>query len=260
MAPAAGSVETQELLCGVRAVQEALRARSRQLLRIVVIRQDRQFSNILRMARSMRVPVTVQERARLDQLVPHGRHQGVLGFISAKPYVEPEEIIAYARQQDEAPLFLILDGVEDPQNLGAVLRNAEAAGAHGVFIPERRSVGLTASVARASAGALEHVRVARAPNIGKLIERLQTEQISTYACDPQADMLYTDLDLRGPVALVCGGEGRGIRPGVLEKCEGRARIPMQGQIASLNVAATSAIVLFEAVRQRGKTGVRGLAT
>jgi 23S rRNA (guanosine2251-2'-O)-methyltransferase len=151
---------------------------------------------------------------------------------------------------------VILDGVEDPHNLGAVLRTAEAAGVHGVFLPERRSVGLTASVAKASAGALEFIQVARCTNVGKLVQKCQEKGVVPLGFDPSASTPFTALDLRGPVALVFGVEGRGIRPGVLTKCEGRATIPMVGRIQSLNLSVAVGVVLFEALRQRGSAGRR----
>jgi 23S rRNA (guanosine2251-2'-O)-methyltransferase len=149
---------------------------------------------------------------------------------------------------------VLLDEVQDPQNFGAVLRTAEAAGVHGVIVPERRSAGLTAAVAKASAGAIEHVRVARVTNLARSIEWLQEQKLWVYALDPEAGEPYTSLDLRGPVALVLGGEGKGVRSGVLSKCDGRVKIPMLGQVASLNLSAVAAIVLYETVRQRGLTG------
>lgn len=250
MAPAAGSAETPELLYGLHAVREALRSGARPLLRLLVIRLDRQFAELVRLARSAGIPVHVEPRPVLDRLVPDGRHQGVVGLVASKRYADPKEILAYARARGEPPFLVILDGVEDPHNLGAVLRTAEAAGVHGVFIPERRAVGLTASVAKASAGALEHLQVARVANVSRLIEALQAEGVWVYALAADSQKPYTDLDLRGPLALVLGGEGKGVRPGVLEKCDERVRIPMLGQVSSLNVSAAAAIVMFEAVRQR----------
>jgi len=250
MAPAAGSAETPELLYGLHAVREALRSGARPLLRLLVVRQDRQFADLVRLARSAGIPVHVEPRPVLDRLVPDGRHQGVVGLVASKRYADLKEILAYARERGEPPFLVILDGVEDPHNLGAVLRTAEAAGVHGLFIPERRAVGLTASVAKVSAGALEHLQVARVANVSRLIESLQAEGVWVYGLDADSQKPYTALDLRGPLALVLGGEGKGVRPGVLEKCDERVRIPMLGQVSSLNVSAAAAIVMLEAVRQR----------
>ncbi len=250
MVLAAGSGNAPELLYGLHAVREALRAGTRPLLRILVIRQDRQFADLVRLARSAQVPVSLEPRVVLDRLVPDGKHQGVIGLVAAKAYADQEEILSYARVRNEPPLVVILDGIEDPHNLGAVLRTAEAAGAHGVFVPDRRSVGLTGTVAKASAGALDHLKVGRMQNVSRLIEGLQAAGLWVYAVDPGASKPYTALDLQGPVALVFGGEGQGIRPGVLGKCDDLARIPMRGQVSSLNVSAAPAIVLYEVVRQR----------
>ncbi len=235
---------------GRHAVREALRAGTRPILRLLVVREDGQFADLVRLARSAHVPVHIQPRPMLDRLVPGGKHQGIVGVVGAKPYSDPDEMLGYARSRHEPPCVVILDGVEDPRNLGAVLRTAEAAGAHGVCIPERRSVGLTASVAKASAGAVEHLRVACVPNLPRLIEQLQEAGLWVYALAADAPKPYTALDLRGPVALVFGSEGSGIRRGVVGKCDERAAAPLRGTVASLNVSAAAAIVLFEMVRQR----------
>jgi 23S rRNA (guanosine2251-2'-O)-methyltransferase len=215
-----------------------------------VLREDRQFAELVRLARAARVPVHVEPQQALDRLVPQGRHQGAIAFAASKQYADQEEMLGLARERSEPPFLVVLDGLEDPQNLGAVCRTAEAAGVHGLFIPERRSVGLTGAVAKASAGALEHLRVGCVSNVSRLIESLQAEGLWVYAVDPAVPKPYTALDLKGPLVLVFGGEGKGIRPGVLAKCDDRAHIPMYGQVASLNVSAAAAIVLFEAVRQR----------
>lgn len=239
-----------EHLYGVHAVREALQAHPRKLMRILLARQDHRSAEIVRLARSAGVPVHVEPRPVLDRLVPDGKHQGVVALMASVPYAERDEILAYARERREAPFLVILDGVEDPQNLGAVLRSAEAAGVHGLFLPERRSVGLTGTVARVSAGAVHHLKVAQTQNLSRLIEGLQAEGVWIYALDPLAGKRYTALDLRGPIALVFGGEGTGVRPGVLSKCDERVSIPMRGRVSSLNVSAAAAIVLFEVVRQR----------
>jgi len=231
-------------------VEEALRSGARPLRRLAVVHTDRQFAPLVELARSAGVPVRIEPRQAIDRLVPSGRHQGIVAFVGAKAYAELEDILRAARDRNQPPLVLLLDGVEDPHNLGAVLRTAEAAGAHGVIIPERRAVGLTATVAKASAGAVEHLPVACVTNLSRAIEELKAQNLWVYALDPSADKSCTALDLTGPVALVLGGEDKGVRAGVLEKCDDRAKIPMHGRVASLNVSAAAAIVLFEVVRQR----------
>ena len=195
----------------------------------------------------------MEPKPHLDRMVFRGEnHQGVIGLVAAKAYDTEEHILSCLANQQDPPFLLALDGIEDPQNLGAIIRTAEAAGVHGIFIPDRRSVGLTSTVARTSAGALEHMAVARCPNIGKLIERIQDRGIPTVVFHPSATRYYDEVQMNGPVMLVFGGEGKGVRPGVLRKCEKQAKIPMLGRVESLNVSASVSIVVFEAIRQRKK--------
>lgn len=250
MAQADGNDNFPEVIYGLHAVREALRAGVRPLQRLLVLATDRQFGEIVRLAKEQRVPVHVEPRAAFDRLVPAGHHQGVVGVVAAKAYAEPDDILASAQAEGQTPMLVLLDGVEDPHNLGAILRTAEASGVQGVFIPERRAVGLTSTVAKASAGAVDHMSVGRVPNLSRLIERLQRAGIWVYALDAEATKVYTELDFRGPVALVFGGEGKGVRPGVRDACDEAAHIPMLGKVGSLNVSASAAIVLYEAVRQR----------
>jgi 23S rRNA (guanosine2251-2'-O)-methyltransferase len=251
MAPVDGSDKDQEILYGLHAVREALKAGSRPLQRLLVIRTDKQFADLVQLARSLHIPVHVQPSASLDRLVPACRHQGIVAFAAAKAYQTEEEILAHAAERNEPPLLVILDGVEDPHNLGAVIRTAEGAGVHGVFIPERRAAGLTSVVAKVSAGAIDHIPVARVTNTSRLLESLKAVGVWVYGVEPSGGKLYTDVDLRGPVGLVFGGEGTGIRPGLLQHCDERIRIPMRGHVQSLNVSASAAVLLFEAARQRG---------
>jgi len=250
MARVDGSDNPPEVIYGLHAVREALRAGVRPLQRLLVLGTDRQFGEVVRLARDQRVPVHVEPRAAFDRLVPAGHHQGVVGLIAAKAYAEADDILSLAQAEGRTPLLVVLDGVEDPHNLGAVLRTAESSGAQGVFIPERRAVGLTSVVAKASAGAVDYMPVARVSNLSRLIERLQSAGIWVYAFDAEAPKAYTRLDFRGPVALVLGGEGKGVRPGVRDACDEAAHIPMLGKVSSLNVSAAAAIVLYEALRQR----------
>jgi len=250
MAPADGNDDSQEILYGLHAVREALRAEARPLQRLLVIRMDKQFGDLVQLARVRHIPIHVQPLASFDRLVPGGKHQGVIAYAAAKAYESEEAILSRAAQKLEPPLLVILDGVEDPHNLGAVLRTAEGAGAHGVFIPERRAAGLTSVVAKASAGAIDYIPVARVTNTSRLLETLKEAGVWIYGVEPTATKLITEVDLTGPVGLVFGGEGKGIRPGVLQHCDERIRIPMKGRVQSLNVSASAAVTLFEAVRQR----------
>ena len=250
MAPAGGSANQQEILYGLHAVREALKAGARPLQRLLVLRADKQFADLVQLARAQRVPVHIQPLASFDRLVPGGKHQGIIAFAAAKAYQTEESILARAAASHEPPLLVILDGVEDPHNLGAVIRTAEGAGVHGVFIPERRAAGLTSVVAKVSAGAIDHLPVARVTNTTRLLESLKAAGVWIYGVDPSASKCFTDIDMRGPVGLVFGGEGSGIRAGVLQHCDERIRIPMKGRVHSLNVSASAAVILFEAVRQR----------
>ena len=259
MEPRGGSGEPGERIFGIHAVTEALRAKTRSFVKILLTHRDRQFSRIIQLAKAQGIPLAVEPKPHLDRLVSRGEnHQGVIGLVAAKAYATEEHILATVAQLKEAPLLLALDGVEDPQNLGAIIRTAEAAGVHGIFIPDRRSVGLTATVARTSAGALEHIPVARCSNIGKLIERLHAQGIPALALQPTASQSYERVEMNGPTLLVFGGEGKGVRPGVLHKCAQQARIPMMGKVESLNVSASVAVVVFEAIRQRRKSGQTGV--
>ena len=251
--PRDGSGELGEWIFGVHAVTEALRARTRSFVKILLVQRDRRFSKIIQLAKAQGIPLAIEPRPHLDRMVFRGEnHQGVIGLVAAKAYDTEERILSRLANQQDPPFLLALDGIEDPQNLGAIIRTAEAAGVHGIFIPDRRSVGLTSTVARTSAGALEHLAVARCSNIGKLIERIQEQGISAVAFHPNAAQSYDDVKMNGPIMLVFGGEGKGVRPGVLQKCEKQAKIPMLGQVGSLNVSVSVGVVVYEALRQRKK--------
>lgn len=238
------------MLYGLHAVREALRAGSRPLQRLLVQRTDRQFADLVEQAKAQRIPIHIEPAPAFDRLVPDGKHQGVIAFVAAKAYSSTEDILQLARDKAEPPFVVILDGVEDPHNLGAIIRTAEAAGVHGIFIPERRAAGLTAVVGKTSAGALEHMLIARVVNLSRLMKELKEAGLWIYGVQPAAPVEFTAVDLTGPIALVFGGEGGGIRHGVGLACDGLVRIPMKGKVGSLNVAAAVAVTLFEGVRQR----------
>jgi 23S rRNA (guanosine2251-2'-O)-methyltransferase len=201
-------------------------------------------------AKGQHIPVHIEPPPAFDRLVPGGNHQGVIAVVAAKAYSTTEEILALAHQKGEPPFLIILDGVEDPHNLGAIVRTAEAAGVHGVFIPDRRAAGLTSVVAKTSAGALEHMLVARVVNLTRLIEELKVAGLWIYGVEPSAPADFTAIDMTGPIAFVFGGEGGGIRRGIAQECDGLVTIPMKGKVESLNVSAAVAVTLFEGVRQR----------
>ncbi len=240
-----------DLLYGLHPVLEALRAADRGLHRIYVERgrRGRIVDEVLQLAKARQVPVSFETREELDRRAGSARHQGAVGIGSAKACLALEDLLEKV-SGIEAPLLLVLDGIEDPHNLGAILRTAEAAGAHGVVLPTRRAAGLTATVAKASAGAVEHLSIARVVNVSQAIEKLKSARFWVYGLDMKGNRSYLDVDYRGPVALVIGGEGRGLRPLVASQCDGRVQVPMFGKVESLNASVAAAIVLYEVVRQR----------
>jgi 23S rRNA (guanosine2251-2'-O)-methyltransferase len=235
---------------GRHPVLEALRA-GRPLRKLIVARgaTGGSLRAILGEARRRGVPVQEVPPGVIARLARSRTPQGVLAYAAAHQTVELEDLLAAARAAGQAPLLLVLDGVEDPGNLGAILRTADAAGVHGVVIPRRRAAGLTAAVAAASAGAIEHVRVAQVANLAHTLERLKEAGVWCIGADPQAAQSIYEAALTPPVALVVGGEGRGLSRLVRERCDLVVRIPMHGATASLNVSVAAALVLFEARRQ-----------
>ena len=188
-------------------------------------------------------------KERLDQMSSTGKHQGVIAYAAAYEYAEVEDILAKAREKGEAPFIFLLDNIEDPHNLGAIIRTANLAGAHGVIIPKNRAVGLTATVARTSAGALNYTPVAKVTNIAKTIEELKKEGLWFVCADMGGTQMY-QLDLKGAIGLVIGNEGEGVSRLVREKCDMVASIPMKGDIDSLNASVAAGVLAYEIVRQR----------
>jgi len=242
-----------ERLYGIHPILEALRAADRQFDGIYLQqgRKGREVEEILRLSRTQRIRLDFRPREALDRMAGSSHHQGAVGMVAAKAYVTLDDILQ-AASREKAPLLLILDGIEDPHNLGAILRTAEAAGTHGVILPERRAIGLTATVAKASAGAIEYLPVARVTNLSRTIERLRDANFWIYALDVKGTQNYLAVDYTGPVALVIGGEGRGVRPLVADHCDGRVHIPMSGRVASLNASVAAGILLYEVLRQRAR--------
>jgi 23S rRNA (guanosine2251-2'-O)-methyltransferase len=237
-------------LLGIHAVKEALEA-GRALERVVVARGKggERVQEIVELARSRGVPVRFEERTQLDRLAGNATHQGVIALAGAKRVSTLEDLIEATAKQ-AARLLVLLDGVEDPHNLGAVIRSALAAGAEGVVIPERRAAGLTDVVSRASAGALEHLPVARVPNLARAMEELKEAGWWLVGLDERAEKTYTEVDLTGAVGIVLGGEGRGLHELTRKRCDFLVSIHTVGPVRSLNVSVAAGVVLFEAVRQR----------
>ena len=211
--------------------------------------QDGPIMTIKREAKKHNVLIKYVTRDRLDQLSETGKHQGVIAYGAAYEYAEVEDILAKAREKGEDPFIFILDNIEDPHNLGAIIRTANLAGAHGVIIPKNRAVGLTATVAKASAGALAYTPVAKVPNLAQTIEELKKEGIWFVCADMGGETMYK-LNLTGPIGLVIGNEGSGVGRLVKDKCDFVASIPMKGDIDSLNASVAAGVLAFEIVRQR----------
>lgn len=211
--------------------------------------QDGPVQTIKREAKKCDCIVQFVKKERLDQLSETGHHQGVIAFAAAYDYAEIEDIFAAARQKKEPPFIFILDNIEDPHNLGAIIRTANLAGAHGVIIPKRRAAGLTATVARTSAGALNYTPVVKVTNIANTIEELKKEGLWFVCADMGGESMYR-LNLTGPIGLVIGNEGEGVSRLVREKCDYVASIPMKGEIDSLNASVAAGVLAYEIVRQR----------
>ena len=235
---------------GRNAVMEAFRS-GKTIDRVYVLKgcQDGPINSILREARKHDTLVKFVAKERLDQMSETGKHQGVIASAAAYAYAEVEDMLKLAEEKGEPPFLFLLDDIEDPHNLGAIIRTANLAGAHGVIIPKRRAVGLTATVARTSAGALNYTPVAKVTNLSATIEELKEKGLWFVCADMGGTTMY-DLNLTGPIGLVIGNEGDGVSRLVKEKCDFVASIPMKGEIDSLNASVAAGVLAYEIVRQR----------
>lgn len=233
----------EEILYGIRPVVEALRSSRRQVREVLDATGNEEAASE---AGCRSVPVKKVSRQKVEELADGAVHQGLAARVGPYPYSGLDEILS-----SENPLVLVLDSVTDPRNLGAVLRVADAAAASGVVIPRDRAAGVTAAAVKSSAGASEHVRVARETNLRRALDRMKDAGLWAYAAEGDGESIYTGVDLAGPVALVLGSEGRGMRRLVREGCDGSMAIPMLGAVESLNVSVAAAVLLYEAGRQRG---------
>ncbi|MBN2430848.1 MAG: 23S rRNA (guanosine(2251)-2'-O)-methyltransferase RlmB [Acidobacteria bacterium] len=241
------------LVFGIHPVLTALEAG--EIERIVVVKPARnpRLQRIIDLARERAVDLRFEPRVRLDQLAGGSGHQGVVGYVAGRPLLQLEDLVARA---GPAPLFLLLDGIEDPHNLGAILRSADGAGVSGVVLPKRRSAPLSETVWKVSAGAAQHVPIARVANLHQTIRALQEMGTWVVGADLSAGRQWYEADLTGPIALVLGREGEGLHRLVRENCDELIRLPMRGRVQSLNVGVTAGILLYEAVRQRQTSGVK----
>ncbi len=240
----------ENLLAGRNPIREALRA-GRDIEKLMVMRGELTGSarEIVQMAREMHIVVQEVDKVRLDEIAHN--HQGMIAIASAYQYSTVEAMLQEAEEKGEAPFLVLLDGVTDPHNLGAIIRSAECVGAHGVIVPERRSVGLTTAAVKASAGAVEHMKVARVVNLSRTIEELKQKNIWTYALTMDGED-YERVNFQGGVALIVGSEGEGVSRLVLEKCDQKVSLPMAGHIDSLNASVAAGIVMYRVLSSRRK--------
>lgn len=245
------------ILYGINTVVEALKARGRAFTWVAVAkeRKDIRLQRVIDECRKIGVPVRVLTRMELDELAGNTAHQGVVAETSAKQYTDVDDLVEARR--GEQSLIVVLDGIEDPHNLGAILRTADAAGADGVIIPERRSAAVTGTVAKVSAGASEHLPVAKVTNISRTLEELKAKDIWVVGLDERGKQTYDQVDYKMNCAVVLGAEGKGLHDLVRRHCDFLVSIPMLGQVPSLNVSVAAGVVLYEVVRQRAKTGPKG---
>ena len=245
------TAEADGLIEGRNAVIEALRTEA-SIDKIFIQKGevDKTLGHIASKARAAGIVVVEADRRKLDNMSRTHAHQGVIALAAVREYVSVEDILADAAAKNEKPLLVVCDEISDPHNLGAIIRTAECAGAHGVVIPKRRSAGLTAVVAKTSAGAVAHVPVARVPNIPALLKDLKKQGVWVFGTAADGTTALYDADLKGPAAIVIGSEGDGMTRLAAENCDFLVSIPMRGKLNSLNASAAAAILLYEAVRQR----------
>lgn len=240
---------------GRNAVLELLRAD--KPVDKVFLAEGGRGADIAAEARKRGIPVVVCDRRKLDHMSATGNHQGVIAQAAAQAYVSLEQMLQAAEERGEAPLIVVCDGIEDPHNLGAIIRSAETAGAHGVVIPKRRAVGLTAAVARAAAGALAHIGVHKASNLAAALDTLKEHGVWVFGAEADGDAPLYEADFARPAALVIGSEGAGLSRLVREKCDYIVSIPMRGRVNSLNASNAAAVLLFETVRRRMSAAPEG---
>ena len=245
-----------DFLSGRNPVMEALRS-GRPISKIFIAAGEHQGSirEIIALAKDKGIPVQTAEPQKMEAMSLGVRNQGVIAMVSPVAYSSVDEMVALAESRDEKPCLILLDQLKDPQNLGAVLRTVDAAGAHGVLIPQRRSCQLSAAVAKASAGAIEYVKVAQIGNVAQTLEELKKQGFWVVGTDPEKGTSYYDVDLTGPVVIVIGDEGEGMARLTRERCDSLVQIPMRGKVQSLNASVASAIILYEMIRQRGNGGL-----
>ena len=240
-----------EIVYGLHPVLEMLRSgRSIGKLYLALHKSERENDEIRILARQQRVPLVSVHKEELTAITGTTKHQGVAAMVASELYQDLDALLAVSAKRQEPPFFFLLDSVEDPRNLGAILRTAEAAGVHGVILPKRRAAGLSPVVGKTSAGATAHLPIARVTNLSQTIDQLKKEEVVIVGMDATSKTSYLQSDFRGPVAIVVGGEGGGIHRKVLERCDQVISLPMRGVVESLNVSVAVGIVAYEVLRQR----------
>ncbi|MDH3975206.1 MAG: 23S rRNA (guanosine(2251)-2'-O)-methyltransferase RlmB [Deltaproteobacteria bacterium] len=239
------------VVSGVNPVREALAARPDQIEVVCYASKDQsRLSKLLESCKKARVKVSACDKKQLDRFAGSHNHQGIAAIISDFSYSEIDDILNFCKKSGEKAFILVLDGIQDPHNLGAIIRSAESAGIHGIIIPTDRAVHVTSTVEKVSAGAVEHIKIAKVTNIARTLEDLKKEGLWIIGAEGGSRTCLYDVDLTVHVVIVVGSEGKGVRPLVQKKCDIMVNIPMAGKINSLNVSVSSAIIMYEAVRQR----------
>lgn len=240
------------IIFGIHAVEEALSARGRGFDYVAIApgRGDARIQKIIQLCRAAGVPVRSMPRDQLTRLARTASHQGVVAITSEKQYTDLDDV--FAQKRGQYAFVLLLDGIEDPHNLGAIIRTAEGAGADGIIIPERRSAGVTGTVVKASAGASEYLPIARVTNASRVLEDLKSRNLWTVGLDERGSQFYDQIDYKMDCALVLGAEGHGLHEQIRKKCDFLVKIPMLGKVPSLNVSVAAAVVMYEVARQRRK--------
>lgn len=245
----------EDVIEGRNAVIEALRS-NRTIEQILVASGDitGSINVVLALAKDKKVVVKHVDRRKLDQISETGAHQGVIAQVTPYKYFDVEDILAYASEKNEDPFIIILDEIEDPHNFGSIIRTAETCGAHGIIIPKRRNVGVTPTVYKSSAGAVEHVKISKVTNLNNTIDKLKEKGIWVYGADMAGESYCCDTNFNGPLALIVGSEGKGILKLTKEKCDVLVKIPMIGKISSLNASVAGGILMYEILKQKIKCG------
>lgn len=246
---------TKKLISGRNPVLEALRSK-REMNKIWINASARgsQLDELIALAKRNRVHVQFVPREKLDHLSDYANHQGVIASIAAYTYAELDDLFVIAEERNEPPFFILLDEIEDPHNLGSILRTADCAGAHGIIIPKHRSVGLTTGVAKASTGAIEYVPVVRVGNLAQTMEQLKDKGLWFIGADADGEQDFREVDYTGSIGLVIGSEGKGLGRLIKEKCDFLAHLPMMGNVSSLNASVAAALFMYEVVRKRSPLG------